>query len=202
MEEVARRSGLKMIVNTILNPEEKIVKVVAGDVVAAHREGVRHSEKIYQFRIQERPDVVIAGSYPANKDLWQADKALAAAVLMVKPGGTVILAAPCFEGVCPEHPLLLELGAKPPREVYAMALRGEFEDPVAAATHIKIGVMREMAKVFLVSHGICSTDAEQMGLRSAKDLDTAIEEAFSSYGDSARIGVLTHGADSAPVVEE
>ena len=147
-------------------------------------------------RIEAREPSVKAWTY------CNPDKALAAAVLMVKPGGTVILAAPCFEGVCPEHPLLLELGAKPPREVYAMALRGEFEDPVAAATHIKIGVMREMAKVFLVSHWICSTYAEQMGLRSAKDLDTAIEEAFSSYGDSARIGVLTHGADSAPVVEE
>jgi nickel-dependent lactate racemase len=201
MEEVARRSGLSMILNTVLNPKEEIVKLVAGDVVSAHREGVRHSKEIYQFRIKERPDIVIAGSYPANKDLWQADKALAAAVLMVKPSGIVILAAPCVEGICPEHPLLLELGARPAREVYAMAARGEFDDPIAAATHIKIGVMREMAKVTLVSQGVTHGETEQMGFNFADDLEAAIDRAFSVCGPSARVGVLTHGADSAPVIE-
>lgn len=202
MEEVARQSGLSMIINTVLDPMERIVKVVAGDIVAAHRVGVRYAEGIYQIRIKERPDIVIAGSYPANKDLWQADKALAAAALMVKPGGTVILAAPCREGVSPEHPVLMELGAQPPRDVFDMTARKEIEDEIGATAHIKIGIMREMAKVILVSQGVTQAEAEHLGFRFAENLETAIDMALSESGRSARIGVLTHGADIAPVVEK
>ena len=39
MEEIARRAGLDMIVNTVLNTDGSVVRVVAGDVVVAHREG-------------------------------------------------------------------------------------------------------------------------------------------------------------------
>lgn len=200
MEEVARLSGLKMVINTVLNLKEQIVRVIAGDIVLAHREAVKHARGIYEFRIDERPDIVVAGSYPANKDFWQADKALAAAVLMVKPGGTVILAAPCTEGISPEHPVLLALGACPAKEVYARAVRGEFQDPIGVTAHIKIGVMREMAEVILVSQGVSQEDTERMGLRFAADIDSAISMALARHGKKARIGVITHGADIAPVV--
>lgn len=200
MEEVARLSGLKMVINTVLNLEEKIVKVIAGDIVLAHREAVKHAREIYEFPISEQPDIVIAGSYPANKDFWQADKALAAAALMVKPGGTVILAAPCVEGISPEHPVLLELGDCPPREVYERAAGGEFQDPIGVTAHIKIGVMREMANVILVSQGVSRADTVRMGLQYAPDIDSAIAMAQARHGTTARVGVITHGADIAPVL--
>ncbi|MDR3590982.1 MAG: nickel-dependent lactate racemase [Negativicutes bacterium] len=200
MEEVARLSGLKMVVNTVLNLEERIVRVIAGDIVLAHREAVRHARMIYEFQIKEQPDIVIAGSYPANKDFWQADKALAAATLMVKPGGTVILAAPCVEGISPEHPILLELGDCPAQEVYERAGRGEFKDPIGVTAHIKIGVMREMARVILVSQGVSQADTERMGFRFAPDIDSAVGMALAIHGKAPRIGVITHGADIAPVI--
>lgn len=200
MEEVARSSGLKMVINTVLNLQEQIVRVIAGDIVLAHREAVGHARKIYECRIDEQPDIVIAGSYPANKDFWQADKALATAALMVRPGGTVILAAPCTEGISPEHPILLELGDCPAREVYERAVRGEFRDPIGVTAHIKIGVMREMAKVILVSQGVSREDTERMGLQYAADLDNAIGMALDRHGEVARIGVITHGADIAPII--
>lgn len=41
-----------------------------------------------------------------------------------------------------------------------------------------------------------------MGFGFAKDIETAIDEALTLCGASARIGVLTHGADSAPLIEK
>jgi nickel-dependent lactate racemase len=198
MEQVARRSGLGMIINTVLNPVGEIVKVVAGDPVSAHREGVRYAERIYRVIVSEKPDIVIAGSYPANKDLWQADKALATAVLMVKPGGTVILAAPCMEGVSPEHPILMKLGAQSPNEVYKMATQGEVDDEIGAATHIKIGVMRQMASIILVSQGVSQAEAEHLGFQYAETLEKAIDIGLSQRGASSRIGICTSGAQVSP----
>ncbi len=201
MEEMALESGIGFIINTVLNLEEKIVKVVAGHVVAAHRKGVEYAKQIYQMRIGEQADIVVAGTYPGNKDLWQADKGLAAAVLMVKPGKTVIWGAPCVEGVSPEHPVLLELKDLPPKTVYGMCERDEIDDVVGATAHIMIGVMRNMANIILVSDGVSREECEALGFTYAKDLDAAVAIALLREGPDSKIGVLTHGADFAPVVE-
>ncbi len=202
MEEIAERAGLQFIINTVLNLNEQIYKVVAGDIIAAHRKGVEYAKEIYQLIIPEQADIVIAGSYPANKDMWQADKGLAAAVLTVKPGRTVIWAAPCIEGVSPEHPILLRLKDTPPRRVYEMCENGEIDDVVGATAHIMIGVMREMANVILVSDGVSREESESMGIAWAPDLKTALSDAREREGLDASIGIITHGADLAPLVEK
>ena len=69
-----------------------------------------YKRQVYQQEVTVRPDVVIVGSYPANRDLWQAGKALAAGCMSVRKNGTIILAAPCFEGAYPEHPDVMQLG--------------------------------------------------------------------------------------------
>ena len=200
MEAIARKAGLDFIINTVLNLDNEIVKVVAGDLVKAHRTGVRYARDIYQMRIPERADIVVAGTYPANKDLWQADKGLASAVMMVKPGGTVVWAAPCLEGVSPEHPILVELADTPPKKVYDMAVKGEIDDLVGSTGHIMIGVMREMAHIILVSDGVSKEEAERMGFEYAPDIDSGMHMALKREGNNAKIGILTHGADMAPVV--
>lgn len=46
MEMIAQKAGLKAIVNTVLNREGKIVRVVAGDPVEAFRMGVEEARKV------------------------------------------------------------------------------------------------------------------------------------------------------------
>lgn len=202
MEEIARIARVDFIINTILNLKNEIVNVVAGDVVKAHRKGVEYARKIYEARIPQRADIVIAGTYPANKDMWQADKGLAAASLMVKPGGTVIWCPPCTEGVSPEHPVLLKMGNKEPEEVLELCMNGEIEDKVGASAHIMIGVMRRMSHVVVCSDGVTANEAKIMGFEYESDINTAIANALLKEGNSATIGILTHGADIAPFVEE
>lgn len=201
MEEIARIAGLDFIINTVLNLENEIVKVFCGDLVKAHRAGVEWAKKIYQMEIPQKADIVVAGTYPANRDLWQADKALAAAVLMVKKGKTVIWCAPAKDGISPEHPILLQLGDKAPKEVYDMCMRDEIKDKVGASAHIMIGVMRSMANVILVSDGVKEEDALKLGFSYADSIEGAIEKAIKREGKLAKIGILTHGADFAPVVK-
>ena len=200
MENIAFKAGLQFMINTVLNLDEQIVKVVAGHIVKAHRAGVHYAEQIYRMQIEKQADIVIAGTYPANKDLWQADKGLAAAVLMVKPGGTVIWAAPCVEGVSPEHPVLLELADKDPEDVYAMCRNGEINDVVGATAHIMIGVMRKMARIILVSDGVSRNECETLGFMYAENIEQAVAIALEREGQNAEIGILTHGADFAPIV--
>lgn len=195
MEEVALRSGLKFILNVVLNSERAVTAVVAGDVIAAHRAGVEIAREIYTVTVPIRPDIVIASSHPADRDLWQGVKALNSCGMLVRDGGTLILLHPAPEGIAHDHPTLTELGTTPAEDVLQMVERGEIHDGVAAATYLALDQTRRRARVVLVSIGITPAAAAQIGLEATQDHQAAIQAALARYGSDASIGVVTAGAE-------
>ncbi len=91
--------GKVFIVNAVVDSALKIVRVVAGDPIAAHREGVKTCMALYGVSIQEQADVVIVGSHPMDQDLRQGVTALANSIRAVKPGGVMITVIKADEGV-------------------------------------------------------------------------------------------------------
>lgn len=200
MEEVARQSKLDLIINTVLNRHGEIVRVVAGDVVAAHRRGVEYAEKIYSFEFSESPDVLIVSSHPADKDFWQAIKAYTTASLMLKPGGTLIFISPCWEGVAPDHPTLFDLGQTPYEQPLEDALAGKYEDGVAVATYSALSIARSrIGRTMFYTEGIGQAELQHLGFEHTEDPQESIDQVLRSIGPQARIGIMTHGADINPV---
>jgi hypothetical protein len=87
------------IVNTILNHCQEVVKVVAGNPIAAHRAGVAASAGMYGVKVARPADVVITGSAPMDSDLRQGVKALANTIRAVRPGGIMFTCVRAVEGV-------------------------------------------------------------------------------------------------------
>jgi nickel-dependent lactate racemase len=195
MEQIAIESGLKFIVNVVLNRDGGVVAVVAGDVVAAHRAGVEIARPIYTIELDEQPEVVVASSHPADRDLWQGFKPVNNCGMLVKDGGTLILVIPAPEGIAPDHPQLAELGRTPGDKVCEMVERGEIADGVAAATYLALDQTRKRVNITLVTDGITEDEAACIGLTATTDFDEALAAALARHGDQVRIGVVTHGAD-------
>ena len=195
MEEIARRSGLRFIINTVLDCKERIVSVVAGDVVAAHRQGVAVAEQIYVVEIPEPVDIAIVSSHPADRDLWQGVKAICSVATAVRPRGGVILLTPSPEGISEEHPCLLDLGRTSWREVLTAVDEGRVEDEIGASCHILLGLVRDRTTVTIVSDNISANEADQMDLQYAATLDEALTAARVRLGREARIGVVTQGGE-------
>lgn len=198
METIAKETGLSMIINTVMNSDGSLVRVVAGDVVKAHREGVKTAQRIYTSPIKETPDIMVVNAYPGDLDLWQSTKALTAGTLFVKPGGDVILLTPAPEGIPSSHPALLELGARSSKEVWEMVDRGEITDEVAASVHITMSFCREKANVYIVSGEYNRSVIERLGFIYSDDLNKVVSECIQKRGKICRVGVATHGADLAP----
>lgn len=101
--EAARRAGLKFIVNVVLDDENRIVAVRAGDPRAAFVELVAFARSIYEVPIKKQYDVVIGGvGYPKDANLYQASRAASylyfAPTPVARPGGIFIIPARCQEG--------------------------------------------------------------------------------------------------------
>ena len=87
------------IVNTILNSRQQIVRVVSGDPIAAHRQGVRDSARLCGVDVGAPADVVITDSHPMDHDLRQGVKSLANTIRSVRPGGVHVTLVRATEGV-------------------------------------------------------------------------------------------------------
>ncbi|MBI5304446.1 MAG: nickel-dependent lactate racemase [Chloroflexi bacterium] len=195
MEEIAVKSGLKFIVNVVLNRDGDVVAVVAGDAIKAHRAGVEIARPIYTVAVNEKPEIVVASSHPADRDLWQGFKPINNCGMFVKDGGTLILVIPAPEGIAPDHPQLIELGTTPGDKVLQLVEQGKISDGVAAATYLAFDQTRNRVKVMLVTDGITDVEAQKIGATATQDLRAALAIARARHGDQARIGVVTHGAD-------
>lgn len=203
MEEVARRVGLSFIVNVVKNFKNEIVKIVAGDFVAAHREGVRTSRLSFGVAVPEPADIVLVSSYPCDLDYWQAEKGIISAYFTVKKGGVIVFAAPCPEGLEHNHPRLREWLALDYAAACARAAASSpedrSEDLVAADLAILNARIREKAAIFLVSDGLTDPeDIRVLGYTRFESLQAAVDEAFRRI-PGASVGVLPRGGDCLPV---
>jgi len=195
MEQIAVQSGLKFIVNVVLDASGEVAGVVSGDVVKAHRAGVEIARPIYTIDLAVKPDIVVASSYPADRDLWQGFKAVNNCGMLARDGGTLILLIPAPEGIVPDHPQLVELGTTPAEEVMGLVAQGKVRDEAAAATYLAFDRTRRRLNIALVTDGIPDSEARRIGIRATTNFNEALNVALARHGRSARIGVITAGAD-------
>jgi nickel-dependent lactate racemase len=94
-EEAARLVGIDFIVNMIINPKRDCCELVCGDVVEAHRVGVKMARKHYRTKIVPNVDLVVVNGYPME---CEAYKALSIATQSVRDGGDVVLLLCAVDG--------------------------------------------------------------------------------------------------------
>lgn len=99
MEEASSMVGMKFIVAGLIDSDLKLVDLVAGDPIQAHRRGMEKALKLYQVKISKEADIVIACSYPFDIDFFQSVKGLITSVPFVKEGGVIVWISSCSEGL-------------------------------------------------------------------------------------------------------
>ncbi len=101
--EAARRAKLRFILNVVLDDDKRILKVAAGDTVAAFMELVAFAKSVYEVPIPHQYDVAVGGvGFPKDANLYQASRAPSylhfAPTAVVRQSGYYIIPARCEEG--------------------------------------------------------------------------------------------------------
>ena len=198
---IARRTGLRFIVNTIMMDEERIYDAVAGDVEAAHEAGCERCLKLYGASVPAKAEVVVAEAYPFDIDLRQAIKAVCAADVVCRDGGVIILAADCREGISPQFPSFERYGFKDPDALYRKVETGEFREKLLAYTLVAIGrIISKRVRGILVSPHIGREKAERMGFAWAGSIGAAVDSALDSAGQDSKVIVIRQAGQIMPVI--
>ena len=199
MEEVAAKAGLTAILNTTLNARGEMVDSFFGDPRAAFRAGTESSRRIYGLNSPSSVDIVIAGSHPCDIEFWQAHKSLFPAAKIVRPGGTIIVVAPCPEGVARTHDDVLNYADQPYGRIRKLVDSGAAADPVGASNAVAWSRIRDFAEISLVSDGISAEDCRALGFQSFPSLDAALTDARRRLGKDASVAVMTHAPETLPI---
>jgi len=195
-------AGLDYIVNVIEDSSGECVDIVCGDFEKAHQKGIEVAKKIFEVFIPQKADIVIFDSYPADIDFWQAAKALYAASLAVKDGGTLIMKTLCYEGISGTHAnIIMKHGCQTIDKVQKLINNNSINDLVVAAVMIWISqITMQKAQCLIISEGLNEAQCIALGCKKISDLDNALNISLKKHGDSSKIVVFSKLTKSYPKI--
>jgi lactate racemase len=197
IEEIGQKIGIHIAVNAILNQSRQIVRVLAGDPRAVMQAGIPLAKRYCQAAVSSRYNLIISspGGHPKDINLYQAQKALAHAALIMQPGGTVILAAACPEGTGSPH---YEDWMKD-KHSYAEVLECFAAEGFRIGPHKAYQIARDASRLRLMFYSeMDMTLARSLLLNPVPDLQSAIDIAVTGLQPGAHIGILPHASSTIP----
>lgn len=191
------------MVNVTLNQEREITGVYAGDWFTAHRTGCRDCAEAAMVPVDDYYDIVLTtnSGFPLDQNLYQTVKGMSAAARIVRPGGAIIIASECCDGL-PNHGRYGEMlqMRETTDELLAMIEAPGFSMLDQWQVQIQAQVQR-LAQVYLVST-LPEESVRLSKLHPVDSVETALQLALERQGDGARIAVLPMGPLTAPYVAQ
>ena len=199
MRDIALRAGQAFLLNVTLNETKQITGVFAGDLLAAHKVGFEFVRRSAMQKVKSAFEVVVTtnSGYPLDLNLYQGVKGMSAAARIVQPGGTIILACECREGVPAGSPLdALLRSASSPEEILAMLATPGFVRPEQWQAQIQSLIQRR-ANV-LVYSSLTDEVIRSSHLKPCRDITATVKARLSELGPEARVAVLPQGPLTIP----
>jgi lactate racemase len=170
-------------------------------VEKAWLEGVKISRQIFEVNVPHAVEIVITtpGGFPKDIDLYQSQKSMAAAEMVVKEGGTVILPAECKDGVGARGFYEWMAAASCPEDVIDRFMREGYSIGSSKAWLFSRCLKR--AGVIVVTKCIDNQTLEKMFAKRADTIDEAVRMALARHGEKAQIVLMRNGSDIIPRFE-
>jgi len=199
MRDIALRVGPSFLVNVTLNERRAITGVFAGDLIGAHRAGCEFVRASAMQRVKAPFEIVLAtnSGHPLDQNLYQGVKGMSAGARILTPGGLLLLACECADGVPDGSPFdrLLRDGNSS-EEILSRLLTPGFERPEQWQAQIQALIQRR-ARVELFS-ALPDEVVRACHLTPCHDIAARVESELEKLGPGARVAVLPQGPLTIP----
>jgi nickel-dependent lactate racemase len=201
MRDVAQATQPAFLLNVTLNQKRELTGVFAGEMRAAHRLGADFVRKTALQPVPEPFDLVITSNsgYPLDLNLYQAVKGMSAAARIVKPGGDILVAAECWDGL-PDHGeykrLLWEAGSPQALLDRVMAPGFRCHDQWEAQVQAQIQLK---ARVHVYADGLSDEELRRAMVVPCRSIEGTVA-AIRRDKPGATIAVLPDGPQTVPWV--
>jgi len=199
MRDIALRVGPSFLLNVTLNEQRQLTGVFAGDLIQAHEVGFEFVRKSAMQKVRQPFDIVVTtnSGYPLDLNLYQGVKGMSAGARILKPGGTLILACECREGIPAHSPLdKLLRSAGTPEEILTLLTTAGFVRPEQWQAQIQALIQRK-AQV-LVYSSLPDEVIRAAHLTPCHDVSAAVAERVGQIGPEALVAALPQGPLTIP----
>ena len=200
VREIAQMVGVQFAVDVTVNRDKRITAVFAGDLVAEHAQACEAARCDAMQAVPQPFDVVLTSNsgFPLDQNLYQAVKGLSAAARIVKPGGTIIIAGECRDGV-PAHGSYAQVlaSADSAEGLLAVINAPGYSVPDQWQAQIQAQILTK-ARVLMKADGLQPEQLLAAHLRPIDDVERAVEDALRGAGPDATLCVLPQGPRTIP----
>jgi lactate racemase len=204
VREIARMVDVHFAVDVTLNREQKITAVFAGDLFEEHRAACAAAMRDAMRAVESPFDVVLTSNsgFPLDQNLYQAVKGMSAAAKVVKPGGTIVCAAECCDGL-PSHGAYGQvLASQPsPEKLLAMITSPGYSTPDQWQVQIQAQLQLK-ATVMVKTAGLTADEIRAAHFEPVDDVGAAVAGAMRRAGPLATLCVLPHGPQTIPYLRD
>lgn len=189
------------MLNVTLNGKKEITNVFAGDVIAAHRPGCEFVKENAMYAVDEPFDIVVTtnSGYPLDQNLYQTVKGMSAAAQIVKPGGSIVSASECSDGV-PNHgnyAKILKM-RETPQELLDM-----INDPAFSMFdqwQVQVQAMIQCKADCYLYSTLDDATVREAKFIPIRNVEETLAGLMAKYGPGARVAVLPLGPLTIPYV--
>jgi nickel-dependent lactate racemase len=193
--EIVRLVGELYALNTVIDEERNLSFVNFGDVLESHRVAVDFVARFASVSVPRRFHTVVtsAAGYPLDKTYYQTVKGMVTPVDILAPGGTLIIASECSEGIGSHHfresqERLVELGTE---GFLASVTAKTLADIDEWQTEMQLKPMR-VGQIQLYTTGLSPEDLRITGVEQIRSVDQAIADSIARHGDTA-VAIIPEG---------
>lgn len=199
VEEIGGMIGVHFAHNALLNGKKEIVECLFGEPAAVMATAIPRVRQIYQVPVEKPFDLLIvsAGGHPKDINLYQGQKALGHASLVMKDGGTVILATACPEGTgSASYEAWITDGKKQNHEDVFAHFKAE---GFRVGPHKAYQISRDASRFRVLFISEMSPDfVRQLLLEPMPDLQAAVNAA--NVPENAHIGIMPYANSTIPMI--
>jgi nickel-dependent lactate racemase len=191
---IARRAGCDFIVNVVIDAQRRILSVAAGHMLQAFAAGVDFVRGLVRDTLPEPADIVVTTSagYPLDTTYYQSVKGMVGAMQIVRPGGTIIIAASMSEGIgSPEFQRLFDENVS--LEQFMKRIVGPDYFVPDQWQLEELAKVRRKAKIKVVTDGLKPDVLSRLFVEPAASVEQAVAESLAEYGPQATIAVIPKG---------
>lgn len=187
------------LVNVSLNTDKQITGFFCGDYKKAHRSGCAEVGKSSIVTVKERYPLVVTtnGGYPLDQNLYQTVKGMSAAARIVEPGGTILVASECRDGIpgYGRFAKMMSQGSTPEEILHYIETLPE---PAVDQWQVEIlASLLRQAKIGLYSD-LAPGDVRGCGLYPVDDLQSEIGAIIGRTEGKMKVAVLPEGPLTIP----
>ena len=182
---------------TVLDKHHKIYAVTAGDIHESFSAAIDSANEVFAVPIPKKADIVVSVvKFPADIDLYQAQKGLDNGKLALNDDGILILVAKCRCGIGGKAFADLLGSCDTPQEVLDTIEKGYKLGYHKAAKMAEIGLFAEMWGVTDVEPDVIS----KLFIKPFASLQEALDAAIDKKGKNAEVLFLMDGSLTVPMI--